>query len=697
MIAAKAAEQDITRLGWIDYVLMGTASALAVFSGAQAVAAADSAWILVALSALGMALSALLQAKLSERFAVSFGGAAYALLVLACLFTWRSFAAGLPDKVLVETRELAPAGFLIFMIVFGSFAAWRDQTLLFQAVPGIAIFGLVGCYDTYRPAPFLFFGFLLCLCTMFARAHARSMLLQAAESGFRARAAQESLTGSAGAGSWVQAIRQGPWKWVAGPEWALASAASVVLISLLGAPVIQRSVSGVSGFVRINVPVRPQNQAQTPSLFPSAGANSGSVRVGQGPNRLSDTPLYKARMDRLRYLRVATYLNYNGTGWDPVRNQAPDPFTLQSGTIAQHARDEIKDPAVIEWEVERIQNSGFTFPAPGEVTELISGGRQLAIGPDGMLFLAATSRRLAVARGRSLVDAGRTQPKYKAGDLPLVLDAALNSDRTTDPVQRLALDTMEGSKDDFEAATRWKNKIAQTVRYNLNAPRTPDGIDPVEHFLFGSKEGYCDLFASAMVQGARIYGIPARYVVGFLPEPDLDSDGRFTLRESDSHAWAELYFEDVGWVIFDATEGAPGVPGGERGETNVGKEWYRQPWAIVLLTLVGGGLIAGITWYAYRRMGAGVPVDPIRRDLDRAYDRFSRTLGRAVGTPRRANQTPDEYFRSVGERLGEAKPQGEELNRFFVDAYYSPERPSEEQLAQARKLIQDLEKSLRKR
>jgi hypothetical protein len=402
-------------------------------------------------------------------------------------------------------------------------------------------------------------------------------------------------------------------------------------------------------------------------------------------------------MDRLRYLRVATYLTYNGTGWDPVRSQAFDPFNLQSTSIAQHARDAIKDPIVVDWEIERIQNSGLTFPAPGEVVELTSGGRQLSIGADGMLYPVSSSRRLSVARGRSLVDSGAKRPKHKVRELPLALDAALDTDRITGPVQRLALQTMQGAKDDFEAATRWKDKIAQTVRYNLNAPRTPDGIDPVEHFLFDSKEGYCDLFASAMVQGARVYGIPARYVVGFLPEPDLDSDGRFTLRESDSHAWAELYFEDVGWVVFDATEGAPSVPGGERGETNVGKEWYRQPWAIVLLTLLGGGLIGGIARYAYRSMGARAQADPLRRDLDRAYDRFARTLARAAGTPRRANQTPDEYFRSVSERLGDAKPKGEKLNRFFVDAYYSPERPSQADLDQARKLIQDLEKSLRKR
>ncbi len=61
---------------------------------------------------------------------------------------------------------------------------WRDSTLLFQAVPGIAIFGYVGTWDTYRYAPFMFFGFLLCFATLFARAHARDMMMRARESGY---------------------------------------------------------------------------------------------------------------------------------------------------------------------------------------------------------------------------------------------------------------------------------------------------------------------------------------------------------------------------------------------------------------------------------------------------------------------------------------------------------------------------------
>ena len=66
------------------------------------------------------------------------------------------------------------------------------------------------------------------------------------------------------------------------------------------------------------------------------------------------------------------------------------------------------------------------------------------------------------------------------------------------------------------------------------------------------------LYASATVQALRAHGIPARYVEGYyLPIAKMQSsaDGTAALTGQDAHAWAEVYFDGIGWLPVDATPG----------------------------------------------------------------------------------------------------------------------------------------------
>jgi len=74
--------------------------------------------------------------------------------------------------------------------------------------------------------------------------------------------------------------------------------------------------------------------------------------------------------------------------------------------------------------------------------------------------------------------------------------------------------------------------------------------NPLAAFLV-SKQGYCVQFASAMVMMARAAGIPARMAIGFLP--GSSSNGVYTVRAADAHAWPELYFPGAGWLRFEPT------------------------------------------------------------------------------------------------------------------------------------------------
>jgi hypothetical protein len=88
--------------------------------------------------------------------------------------------------------------------------------------------------------------------------------------------------------------------------------------------------------------------------------------------------------------------------------------------------------------------------------------------------------------------------------------------------------------------------------YSLN-PKRDTRYLPLEDFLFHSREGYCEHFATAAVLLLRGVGVPTRLVSGFL-HGEWNSLGRyFMVRQRDAHTWIEAYLPDKGWVPFDPT------------------------------------------------------------------------------------------------------------------------------------------------
>ena len=104
------------------------------------------------------------------------------------------------------------------------------------------------------------------------------------------------------------------------------------------------------------------------------------------------------------------------------------------------------------------------------------------------------------------------------------------------------------------------NTILQTFAngsyyYNLS----PENLSENSYadFFFKNKEGYCEYFAGTFVLLARLANIPSRIVSGYLGG-DLNDIGDFYIfRQKDTHAWAEVWFENQGWVRIDPTRFIP--------------------------------------------------------------------------------------------------------------------------------------------
>ncbi|HOL65246.1 MAG TPA: DUF3488 and transglutaminase-like domain-containing protein, partial [Accumulibacter sp.] len=89
----------------------------------------------------------------------------------------------------------------------------------------------------------------------------------------------------------------------------------------------------------------------------------------------------------------------------------------------------------------------------------------------------------------------------------------------------------------------------QGFRYTLQPP--PLGRDGIDQFLFTTRQGFCEHYASAFVFLMRAAGVPARIVAGYQGGEINPVDGYLTVRQSDAHAWAEIWLDGQGWRRID--------------------------------------------------------------------------------------------------------------------------------------------------
>ena len=79
------------------------------------------------------------------------------------------------------------------------------------------------------------------------------------------------------------------------------------------------------------------------------------------------------------------------------------------------------------------------------------------------------------------------------------------------------------------------------------------GPQSVHIFLFDLKEGHCEYFATTLAVMARLAGLPARIATGFSPGNYNTLTNAFDVYEYHAHAWTQIFFDDKGWLTFDAT------------------------------------------------------------------------------------------------------------------------------------------------
>jgi transglutaminase-like putative cysteine protease len=185
------------------------------------------------------------------------------------------------------------------------------------------------------------------------------------------------------------------------------------------------------------------------------------------------------------------------------------------------------------------------------------GAAELAprLRTDGQLLAS----RLITERVRYTL---RSATSYQLGlaETPLSLQSALQLPPGYNPrTLELALElrrTVPGAQESRAADPALVQAVLQrfrqqNYRYTLEPP--PLGRNSVDDFLFDTRAGYCEHYASAFVVLMRALDIPARVVTGYQGGEFNPIDGFLTVRQSDAHAWAEVWLASRGWVRVDPT------------------------------------------------------------------------------------------------------------------------------------------------
>jgi len=149
----------------------------------------------------------------------------------------------------------------------------------------------------------------------------------------------------------------------------------------------------------------------------------------------------------------------------------------------------------------------------------------------------------------------RSYPNYTArgGDDEDEYEPALQLPRRFNPKARaLAEEWANSLKSDTAIVERVLRHFREEgFAYTLEPPLL--GRDTVDEFLFDSKRGFCEHFASTFVYLMRAAGVPARVVTGYQGGDLNPVDQVMVVRQSDAHAWAEVWLKGRGWVRFDPT------------------------------------------------------------------------------------------------------------------------------------------------
>ena len=157
----------------------------------------------------------------------------------------------------------------------------------------------------------------------------------------------------------------------------------------------------------------------------------------------------------------------------------------------------------------------------------------------------------SIVAADELVVAGDAYPRWVG--LRYLTHSETVTERTRSLAETVVIEA--GATTPFDQALAIQEYLRTSFTYDLNPPVGENGEDIVDYFLFESRVGRCEQYASAMVVMLRSLGIPSRLVSGYRSADEVNDVGQYVFREQQAHTWVEVYFPAFGWIPFEPTAG----------------------------------------------------------------------------------------------------------------------------------------------
>ena len=495
-----------------------------------------------------------------------------------------------------QIAEQLILGTLAIVAAVGALILVTDESVAFVGVWGLAIVGLSATSDVNLQLIIYFGLFLFGLLFTLVHIHA---LAQAPASSRERVASGDYL---------VRQARSAALLWVF----------AIVLGVLISIPT--RMLGKNVSLAQVVNQLRAENQsaASKASQIERLSEGGGTFGIGLGPLRDDQTPVMKVFADEPRMLRGRTYDTYTGKGW------TTEQFRLGKEVFGSRGPNGISDyvinprgdgvptsQPIFRYRVVAADDILALIYVAGDAVRVKVSSPSLYATPDGNIGAYAYLRAYEMESRLPTTDEAvlnATSQDYATLMRPF-LAVPVN------PAIAQHVDAaIAGVNGPYAKAEAIRRYVGGRCTYNLQAARVPAGRDPVDYFLNDSRQGYCDLYASSVAIMCRMAGLPSRIATGFNGgEPSTEETGAYQIRESNRHAWAEVYFVGQGWVPFDATALTPAVADtAQVTQAGGGRTWIMRlqqlassPWAFIV---PGGLLILAAMFRAPKRDAVQVGV-----------------------------------------------------------------------------------------
>lgn len=557
---------------------------------------------------------------------------------------------------------------LAWLAVLRSYTLTSNLRLLFACVPTIAMIGLVGTLVTEPALVTVFAVFIVAACLMivhdsFQRARPRPAAHHGADRRFSMLGSQLQL--------------------------ALLCSISAALLAHIVAIPLNEIGSALLPPGTIALPTNVHTGTSTSANPQETFAEPPQVRIATGPVHLSEQVVMRVRAEHGAYWRGTSFDEYTGHGWrnnlgaeSAIHGRTPqfNPYEGTSGPQSGSSFDQrlfdipVTDVNGVGTQHHRLHQT-VTIEGRGlfHVVYAASEARlvraaQMIVRADnaGDVYVSDMIPCTTYTAESDVPDASPEQLRTDNGNIPdtirnIYLDLGPISPDVLSRIRETAARVTAGANTNYDRVKALESWIGNTCRYNVNAAPAPADVDVVDHFLFISKEGYCDSFAAALAIMCRSIGIPSRVASGFAPGDFDTRNQEYLIREKHKHQWTEVFFPHSGWITFDATSESQDVSDAHKKDSITTKgvlgfllsRGWLPPLALgIVLCMLAYVIKVELLDRVHLRSAhlAGLDLPDTNSSIVAIYEATCTSLSKA-GIARSPAQTPNEFLRSAQETL----------------------------------------------